>query len=160
MTTRLTAILATTTAIIAGAAQADEVIFAHGANPGNPRCVAAESWAAAFGTCTGGRHNVNVAPSATMGDDVAMLTSSTAGMRLHAEITSRSSPRVARDRPATRRRRAGRPPVTAARCSTLKSADRSGARARIAPRPSARASCGRSGSDQGKATGCQRASGS
>ncbi|WP_163268463.1 TRAP transporter substrate-binding protein [Chelativorans alearense] len=78
MKTRLLAILAAT--IIAGAAQADEVIFAHGENPGNPRTVAAEKWAELFTACTGGEHTVNVAPSATMGDDAEMLTSATAGV--------------------------------------------------------------------------------
>lgn len=79
MKTKLMAILAATTAL-AGAAQADEVIFAHGANPGNPRYVAAEEWASLFAECTGGEHSVNHAPSATMGDDAEMLTSATAGI--------------------------------------------------------------------------------
>lgn len=73
------AILAATTAF-AGSAHADEVIFAHGANPGNPRYVAAEKWAELFATCSGGAHTVNHAPSATMGNDVEMLTSATAGV--------------------------------------------------------------------------------
>lgn len=79
MKTQLMAILATTT-ILSGAAQADEVIFAHGSNPGNPRFVAAEKWAESFAECSGGAHSVNVAPSATMGDDAEMLTSATAGV--------------------------------------------------------------------------------
>ena len=79
MNTKLMALLAATT-MIAGAAQADEVIFAHGANPGNPRYVAAEKWAELFAACTGGEHSVNHAPSATMGNDVEMLTSATAGV--------------------------------------------------------------------------------
>ena len=79
MKTKLMAILATTT-IIAGAAQADEVIFAHGSNPGNPRFVAAETWGQLFAECSGGAHSVNVAASATMGDDAEMLTSATAGV--------------------------------------------------------------------------------
>lgn len=78
MKTKLMAVLTTT--MIAGAAQADEVIFAHGSNPGNPRYVAAEKWAEHFTECTGGEHSVNVAPSATMGDDAEMLTSATAGV--------------------------------------------------------------------------------
>lgn len=78
MKTGMMALLATT--MIAGTAQAEEIIFAHGANPGNPRFVAAESWAEKFSGCTGGEHSVNVAPSATMGDDVEMLTSATAGV--------------------------------------------------------------------------------
>jgi tripartite ATP-independent transporter DctP family solute receptor len=73
------AILAATT-VLAGQAQAGEIIFAHGANPGNPRYVAAEKWAELFGSCTGGAHTVNHAPSATMGNDVEMLTSATAGV--------------------------------------------------------------------------------
>ena len=55
MKTTLMAALATTT-MIAGVAQADEIIFAHGANPGNPRYIAAEAWAEAFTACTGGEH--------------------------------------------------------------------------------------------------------
>lgn len=79
MKTRLLAILATTT-ILTGAVQAEEVIFAHGNNPGNPRYTAAEKWAELFTECTGGAYTVNHAPSATMGDDVEMLTSATAGI--------------------------------------------------------------------------------
>ena len=79
MKIKVLAILAATTAL-AGQVQAEEVIFAHGANPGNPRYVAAEKWAELFGACTGGAHTVNHAPSATMGNDVEMLTSATAGV--------------------------------------------------------------------------------
>jgi tripartite ATP-independent transporter DctP family solute receptor len=79
MKTKLLAILAATT-IIAGTAHADEIIFAHGENPGNPRTVAAEKWAELFTACTGDAHTVNVAPSATLGDDAEMLTSATAGV--------------------------------------------------------------------------------
>jgi tripartite ATP-independent transporter DctP family solute receptor len=76
---RLIATLTATT-MIAGAAQAQEVIFAHGENPGNPRYVAAEKWAELFSACTGGAQTVNLAPSATMGNDVEMLTSAAAGV--------------------------------------------------------------------------------
>lgn len=79
MKTNILAILATTTTL-AGATQAQEVIFAHGSNPGNPRYVAAEEWAEVFAECAGGDHSVNVAASATMGNDVEMLTSATAGV--------------------------------------------------------------------------------
>lgn len=79
MKTQLMAILATTT-VLAGTAQANEVIFAHGSNPGNPRYIAAEQWAELFTECTGGAHSVNNAPSATMGDDAEMLTSASAGI--------------------------------------------------------------------------------
>lgn len=79
MTRTLLAILATTT-MIAGTAGAEEIVFAHGSNPGNPRFVAAEKWAKLFTACTDGNTTVNVAPSATMGDDVEMLTSASAGI--------------------------------------------------------------------------------
>lgn len=79
MKTTLMAALAAST-LIAGAAQADEVIFAHGAQAGNPRFVAAEKWAELFGACTNGAHRVNHAPAATMGDDVELITSAVAGV--------------------------------------------------------------------------------
>ncbi|ODC04582.1 C4-dicarboxylate ABC transporter [Terasakiispira papahanaumokuakeensis] len=60
-------------------AQADELIFAHGANPGNPRYEAAQVFAAIVPSCSADL-TVNVAPSATMGDDAEMLTSATAGI--------------------------------------------------------------------------------
>lgn len=66
--------------MIAGAAQAEEIILGHGANPGNPRFVAAERFAELVATCTNGETTVNVAPSATLGDDVELLTSATAGI--------------------------------------------------------------------------------
>lgn len=78
MKTTFMALMATT--IIAGAAQADEIILAHGANPGNPRYDAALMFADLVAECTGGETTVNVAASATMGDDVEMLTSATAGI--------------------------------------------------------------------------------
>ncbi|MGP9791883.1 TRAP transporter substrate-binding protein [Roseinatronobacter sp. NSM] len=77
MKMKLIAVLAGTT-LIAGAVQASDVVFAHGENPGNPRYVAAEKWAELYAECTGA--SVNVAPSATMGNDVEMLTSATAGI--------------------------------------------------------------------------------
>ncbi|WP_068118782.1 TRAP transporter substrate-binding protein [Tropicimonas marinistellae] len=78
-TVLVTALMGAT--VLAGtAAQAEEVIFAHGSNPGNPRFVAAEKWAELFSECTGGEHTVNVAPSATLGDDAEMLTSAAAGV--------------------------------------------------------------------------------
>jgi TRAP-type transport system periplasmic protein len=72
--------LVTAGALAASAAPAAEIILGHGANPGNPRYVAAEKWAELFAACTNGEHSVNVAPSATMGDDVELLTSATAGV--------------------------------------------------------------------------------
>ena len=79
MRTKLAAALAATT-LLAGTAQAAEVIFAHGAHPGNPRYIAAEKWAEAFTACTGGAHSVNHAPAATMGDDAELITSTVAGI--------------------------------------------------------------------------------
>ncbi|MEZ5847940.1 MAG: TRAP transporter substrate-binding protein [Geminicoccaceae bacterium] len=79
MKTVLMAALAAST-MLSQTASAAEVIFAHGSNPGNPRFVAAEKWAELFTACRGGEDSVNVAPSATMGDDVEMLTSSIAGV--------------------------------------------------------------------------------
>lgn len=76
MKTKIAAILAATT-VMTGAAQA-EVIFAHGANPGNPRYVAAEIWASQFEACSG--ETVNHAASATMGNDAEMITSAQAGV--------------------------------------------------------------------------------
>ncbi|TJZ89400.1 TRAP transporter substrate-binding protein [Paracoccus gahaiensis] len=67
------------TVALAGTAGAQQVIFAHGAAPGNPRDVAAAEWAEAFAACAEGA-TVNVAGSATMGDDVEMLTSASAGI--------------------------------------------------------------------------------
>ena len=78
MRTTLLAMMATTT--IAGAVQAQEIILAHGANPGNPRFEAANMFAEMVAECTGGEMTVNVAGSATMGDDVEMLTSAAAGI--------------------------------------------------------------------------------
>lgn len=76
--------------MIAGAAHAQEVIFAHGENPGNPRYVAAEKWAELFAACVDGDQTVNVAPSATMGDDVEMLTSVGAGV-IHVTANSQGA---------------------------------------------------------------------
>lgn len=66
--------------VLAGAVQAEEIILGHGANPGNPRFLAAERFAEIVATCTDGGTTVNVAPSATLGDDVELLTSTTAGI--------------------------------------------------------------------------------
>ena len=62
---------------MAGAAQA-EVIFARGANPGNPRYIAAEKWADIYSACAS--EEVNHAPAATMGNDAEMLTSAQSGV--------------------------------------------------------------------------------
>ncbi|KAA5605467.1 TRAP transporter substrate-binding protein [Roseospira marina] len=65
---------------LSASAQAEEIIFAHGANAGNPRFDAANLFAELVPGCSHGDMTVNVAPSATMGDDAEMLTSVTAGV--------------------------------------------------------------------------------
>lgn len=64
----------------AGAAQGAEFVLAHGSNPGNPRYDAADMFAALVEQYSDGAMTVNVAPSATMGDDAEMLTSAQAGV--------------------------------------------------------------------------------
>lgn len=78
MTIKLITALTLTVALTSPLA-AQEVIFGHGAAPGNPRDVAANAWAEAFAACSEGA-TVNVAGAATMGDDVEMLTSASAGI--------------------------------------------------------------------------------
>ncbi|MCF8482448.1 MAG: TRAP transporter substrate-binding protein [Rhodospirillum sp.] len=76
------------TAILAAAAGtmsttealADSFVFAHGANPGNPRYDAANKFAELVSTCSNGAWTVSVAPSSTLGDDAEMLTSAAAGV--------------------------------------------------------------------------------
>ncbi|MEZ5653992.1 MAG: TRAP transporter substrate-binding protein [Burkholderiaceae bacterium] len=65
---------------VTATAAADEITFAHGANPGNPRFEAANMFASLVPACSGGKLTVNVAPSATMGNDVEMLTSAASGV--------------------------------------------------------------------------------
>jgi len=60
-------------------ARAEHIIFAHGANPGNPRYLAAEKWADYAETCMSEPHSISIAPSALMGDDIEMLASLIAG---------------------------------------------------------------------------------
>lgn len=69
-----------TCSILPIASFSEEITFAHGANKGNPRYEAAELFAKLLPTCTNGKMTVNVAPSATMGDDVEMLTSAMSGV--------------------------------------------------------------------------------
>ena len=75
----MTAILASAT-MLAGAAQAGEIVFAHGANAGNPRYDAANMFAGLVKSCSGGAMTVKVAPSATMGNDAEMVTSVQSGV--------------------------------------------------------------------------------
>ena len=55
-------------------AQATKLTLGHGAAPGNPRHEAAVKFAELIKAKTGGRIEVQVAPSAQLGDDAAMLT--------------------------------------------------------------------------------------
>lgn len=65
---------------LSGAASAETIILAHAQPPGNPRALAANFFAEKVAECTGGDITVNVADSATMGDDVEALTSVAAGV--------------------------------------------------------------------------------
>ena len=68
-------------AMLCSAASATEIILAHGNPPApNPRGAAADFFAELLESCTRGAITVNVAHSATMGDDVELLTSVTAGV--------------------------------------------------------------------------------
>ncbi|HET9204958.1 MAG TPA: TRAP transporter substrate-binding protein [Burkholderiaceae bacterium] len=55
-------------------AQAMKLTLGHGAAPGNPRHEASVKFAEALKAKTGGRIDVQVAPSAQLGDDAAMVT--------------------------------------------------------------------------------------
>jgi len=59
---------------LAAQAQAVKLTLGHGAAPGNPRHEAAVKFAELLKTKTGGRVDVQVAPSAQLGDDAAMVT--------------------------------------------------------------------------------------
>ena len=59
---------------LAAQAQAVKLTLGHGAAPGNPRHEAAVKFAEVLKAKTGGRIEVQVAPSAQLGDDAAMVT--------------------------------------------------------------------------------------
>lgn len=59
---------------LAAQAQAVKLTLGHGAAPGNPRHEASVKFAEALKAKTGGRIEVQVAPSAQLGDDAAMVT--------------------------------------------------------------------------------------
>ena len=59
---------------LAAQAQAVKLTLGHGAAPGNPRHEAAVKFAEVIKAKTGGRIEVQVAPSAQLGDDAAMVT--------------------------------------------------------------------------------------
>lgn len=65
---------------LAAQANAAELVFAHGANAGNPRYDAANMFAGLVASCSAGELTVNVAPSATMGNDAEMITSVQSGV--------------------------------------------------------------------------------
>ena len=79
-TRTLPAALAVALAVGASPAAADEFVFAHGANPGNPRYDAALLFAELVEQYSDGALTVSVTPSAVLGDDAEMLTSVNAGI--------------------------------------------------------------------------------
>jgi TRAP-type transport system periplasmic protein len=68
------AVAAGTLLSLAAHAQAVKLTLGHGAAPGNPRHEAAVKFAEVVKAKSGGRIEVQVAPSAQLGDDAAMLT--------------------------------------------------------------------------------------
>jgi TRAP-type transport system periplasmic protein len=70
----LAATLAATALPLAAHAQAVKLTLGHGAAPGNPRHEAAVKFAEVIKAKSGGRIEVQVAPSAQLGDDAAMVT--------------------------------------------------------------------------------------
>lgn len=77
LTTLLAAVALAFTAGTAGAQT--KLTLGHGAAPGNPRHEAAVAFANAVKQKSGGKIEVNVAPSAQLGDDAAMLTALRSG---------------------------------------------------------------------------------
>lgn len=69
------AVVATLLGFTAAPAFAAEIVFAHGAHPGNPRYDAAEMFAALVQQYSNGEMTVNVASAETLGNDVEMLKS-------------------------------------------------------------------------------------
>jgi TRAP-type transport system periplasmic protein len=65
---------ATTLLPLVAQAQATKLVLGHGAAPGNPRHEASVRFAEVLKAKTGGRFEVQVAPSAQLGDDAAMVT--------------------------------------------------------------------------------------
>ena len=77
---KLTAAVAALAIGISAPVSAAEFVLAHGANAGNPRFDAANLVADLVKSCTNGSLTVNVAPSASMGDDSEMLVSAQSGV--------------------------------------------------------------------------------
>src|SRR4051812_33513255 len=77
---KLTSLLAIAALVVTGTANAQtKLTLGHGAAPGNPRHEAAVAFANAVKQKSGGRIEVQVAPSAQLGDDAAMLTALRSG---------------------------------------------------------------------------------
>lgn len=77
---KLISVLAAATFAIAGTASAQtKLTLGHGAAPGNPRHEAAVAFANAVKQKSGGKIDVQVAPSAQLGDDAAMVTALRSG---------------------------------------------------------------------------------
>ena len=57
----------------AAQASAEEIVFGHGAHPGNPRFDAANMFAALIAANSDGKYEVNIASAETLGNDVEML---------------------------------------------------------------------------------------
>ena len=73
-------LLAAALTLLAGTTFAQtKLTLGHGAAPGNPRHEAAVAFANAVKQKSGGKIEVNVAPSAQLGDDAAMLTALRSG---------------------------------------------------------------------------------
>jgi tripartite ATP-independent transporter DctP family solute receptor len=74
LTRTLVALAACAVLPLAAHAQALKLTLGHGAAPGNPRHEASVKFAEVLKAKTGGRIEVQVAPSAQLGDDAAMVT--------------------------------------------------------------------------------------
>jgi TRAP-type C4-dicarboxylate transport system substrate-binding protein len=108
----LLAIAAAATLPLAAQAQAVKLTLGHGAAPGNPRHEASVKFAELVKAKTSGRIEVQIAPSAQLGDDAAMVTAlRTGALDLSANsqgavaAASRSTPRTGC--PSCSRRRTG-----------------------------------------------------
>ena len=79
-------------------AQTMKLTLGHGAAPGNPRHEAAVKFAETLKAKTAGRIEVQVAPSAQLGDDAAMVTAVRTGALLGGAAAA-AVPRVGRNDP-------------------------------------------------------------
>jgi TRAP-type C4-dicarboxylate transport system substrate-binding protein len=98
---------------LAAQAQTVKLTLGHGAAPGNPRHEASLKFAEVVKAKTAGRIEVQVAPSAQLGDDAAMVTALRTGAldmsancsRRRRRPSSCSTARSARNSPTSRPRR-------------------------------------------------------